>query len=244
MKTAFRVWLSENPDGSPDGSGWLREPPFAFRPRLPMAPGWIRDGSVRFPWSLSTTIKSHFALRPRLPPAPGWLWDDSVRFALSLSTTLKSHFAFAHSFHLFRGGSVMAPRVSPRARQWHPQHMLRFAHGFRSLRGGSGMAPCVSHGACQGRSSHTSRFVHSFRLLRDGSGMAPCASAGARQWRSQRMLRSTRSGWLRSGCACSACAQCLSAALPSRSGLSMALPTLAWCREAQGLRGSAANVAR
>ena len=99
-----------------------RRPPthVALRPRLPMVPGWIRDGSVRFPWSLSTTIKSHFALRPRLPPAPGWLWDDSVRFALSLSTTQKSHFAFAHSFHLFRGGSVMAPRVSPRARQWHP----------------------------------------------------------------------------------------------------------------------------
>ena len=48
MKTAFRVELFENQDGSADGSRWFREPHFAFRPRLPMVPGWFRDGSVRF----------------------------------------------------------------------------------------------------------------------------------------------------------------------------------------------------
>ena len=48
MKTVFRVELSGKQDGSADGSGWFREPPFAYRPRLPMVPGWFRDGSVRF----------------------------------------------------------------------------------------------------------------------------------------------------------------------------------------------------
>ena len=48
METAFRVELSEKQDDSADGSGWFREPPFAFCPRLPVVPGWFLDGSVRF----------------------------------------------------------------------------------------------------------------------------------------------------------------------------------------------------
>ena len=48
MKMVFRSGLSKKQDGSADGSGWFRELEFAFRPRLPMVPGWFRDGSVRF----------------------------------------------------------------------------------------------------------------------------------------------------------------------------------------------------
>ena len=82
----------------------------ALRPRLPMAPGWFWDGSVRFAWSLPRTIKSHFALRPQLPPAPGWFRNGSVRFGWSLSMALPTHAAphrwlpmrLAHGIHLLR----------------------------------------------------------------------------------------------------------------------------------------------
>ena len=93
MKTVFRVELSEKQDGSADGSGWFREPSFAFRPQLPMVPGWFLDGSVRFAWGLSATAKSYFAIRPQLPMIPGWFRDGSVRFAPSLSTAIQLYFA-------------------------------------------------------------------------------------------------------------------------------------------------------
>ena len=48
MEAAFRVELSEKQDGSADGSGWFRQHDFAFRTKLPMVPGWFRDGSLRF----------------------------------------------------------------------------------------------------------------------------------------------------------------------------------------------------
>ena len=81
-----------------------------LRPRLPMAPGWFWDGSVRFAWSLPRTIKSHFALRPQLPPAPGWFRNGSVRFGWSLSMALPTNAALhrrlpmrlAHGIHLLR----------------------------------------------------------------------------------------------------------------------------------------------
>ena len=48
MNMAFRSELFQKQDGSADGSGWFREFEFAFRPQLPMVPGWFRDGSVHF----------------------------------------------------------------------------------------------------------------------------------------------------------------------------------------------------
>ena len=77
MKTAFRLELLENQDGSADGSGRFREPQFAFRLRLPKVPGRFRNGSVCF----ATQIKSHFAFRPWLPTVPARFRDGPVRLA-------------------------------------------------------------------------------------------------------------------------------------------------------------------
>ena len=155
---AFRLKLVNNdkvilrgPPTASDGSGmapgWLHafrlelvsndKSHIAVRPRLPMFPEWLRDGSARFAQSLSAARKSYFAIRPRLPMAPERFRDGSVRFAWGLSARIKSHFA-------------LRPRFPP-APGWPCHGSARFAKGFplgliahlgiHSASGGAGATP-------------------------------------------------------------------------------------------------------